>query len=49
MSSNYREFCNLVETLEKVGRKLNFQGKEFFICKNNMVSKSISVAGPSQS
>ena len=26
-SSNYREFCDLLETLEEVGRKGNLQGK----------------------
>ena len=24
-SSNFREFCNIVETLEEVGRKVNLQ------------------------
>ena len=28
--SNYRDFCNIVETFEEVGRKGNLQVKEFF-------------------
>ena len=30
MRSIYREFINLAETLEEVGRKGNLQGKEVF-------------------
>ena len=47
--SNYREFLNLVETLEEVGRKENVQGKEVFICTDNMMYESISAAGSSKS
>ena len=46
--SNYREFRNLVEEIEEVGRKGNLQGKEFFLCTDNMVSGSISETGSSK-
>ena len=42
-SSNYREFCNLVKILEEVGRKVNLQGKEVFLCTNSMVLDSIAL------
>ena len=48
-SSNYKEFCNIVETLEEVGRKLNLQGREVFLYMYNMVSEIIAAAGSSKS
>ena len=48
-SSNYREFRNLVETLEYLGRKKGLDGSEVFICTDNMVSESIAVLGSSRS
>ena len=48
-SFNYREFCNLMETLEEVWRKGNLQGKEVFLCTDNMVSESIPASGSSKS
>ena len=47
-SSNYREFCNFLETHEELGRKGNFQGKEIFLCTYNMVSDRISAKGSSK-
>ena len=46
---NYREFCNLVETLEEVGKKGNLQGKEVFLCTDNMVSDIIAASACSKS
>ena len=44
-SSNYREPWNIVETLEEVGIKVKFQGKEVFLCMDNVVYESITVTG----
>ena len=47
---NYREFHNLVDTLEELGRKGNLQGKDdFFLCMDNIVSEIIAVLGSSKS
>ena len=48
MSSNYRDFRNLVETLEEVCRKGNLQGKEFFLFTNNIVLESITASSSSK-
>ena len=47
-SSNYREFCDLVYTLEEVWRKENLQGKEVFLCTDRMVLKIIAASGSSK-
>ena len=47
-SSNYRECCDLVYTLKELGRKRNLQGKETFLCTDNMVSKIIAASGSSK-
>ena len=35
-------------TLEEVGRKINLQGKEAFLCTDNMVLKIIAASGSSK-
>ena len=47
--SNYREFRNLVETLEDIVRNKGINGSEVFLCTDNMVYESVSVAGSSRS
>ena len=46
-SYNYKEFRNLLKTLEELGKEVNLQGKEVFICTDNMVLESISTVGSS--
>ncbi len=46
-SSNYREFRNLVETLEGMGDDL--KGKEVFLFTDNSVSEAVSFKGSSSS
>ena len=48
-SSNYREFRNLVETLERMGDKGDLEGRELFIFTDNMVSEAIAAKGSSKS
>ena len=48
-SSNYREFRNLVETLEEMGARGDLEGREIFIFTDNMVSESIASKGSSTS
>ena len=44
-SSNYREFRNLVETLEGIGSKKGLDRREVFLCTYNMFYDTISEAG----
>jgi len=46
-SSNYREFRNLVETLEGMGD--NLKGNEVFLFTDNSVSEAVSFKGSSNS
>ena len=48
-SSNYREFRNLVETLEEMGARGDLEGREIFVFTDNMVSESIASKGSSAS
>ena len=48
MSSNYREFRNLVETLERMGDKGDLEGREIFIFTDNMVSEAFAARGSSK-
>ena len=43
-SYNYREFRKLMENLEDLGSKKWLDGREVFLCTNNMVSESITLA-----
>ena len=47
-SSNYQELQNLVETLKDLGSNKEIDGREVFLCTNNMVSESIAAAGSSR-
>ena len=38
-----------MEILEELGRKVNLQGKEVFLCTDNMVLESIATTGSSKS
>ena len=48
-SSNYREFRNLVETLEALGRDQKLVGREVFIFTDNSTSEAIAAKGSSTS
>mmetsp|Transcript_20683 Transcript_20683/g.30301 ORF Transcript_20683/g.30301 Transcript_20683/m.30301 type:complete len:1268 (-) Transcript_20683:9637-13440(-) len=48
-SSNYREFRNLVETLEGMSVEGGLEGKSIFLFTDNMVSESIASKGSSVS
>ena len=49
MSSNFREFRNLVETLEYMGIKEDLEGCEIFIFTDNTVFETIVAKGFSTS
>ena len=48
-SSNYREFRNLVDTLEAKALQGDLEGREVFVFTDNMVSESIASKGSSSS
>jgi hypothetical protein len=48
-SSNFREFTNLVETLEEMGNHNTLQGKEIFLFTDNSTSEAAYYSGSSSS
>ena len=49
MSSNFRQFINLVDTLEDMGIRDDLEEREIFIFSKNTVYDSISAEGSSTS